>query len=152
MIQFAKAESSGRDDGVGSASRRFSTTDFADNADAFLSVPIRAIRGLFWLPRIWTERCEDELGALAPVDWESAAMEPPNKAVERTAAPLSRDEVEDNRTVPGFGGHRGRAAVAHLGRSACMSCSAERQSLSPDHQGGEFRVPRRSRLFWDADI
>ena len=55
--------------------------DFADNADAFLSVPIRAIRGLFWLPLSRTGRCEDDRRALAPVVRESAVMEPPNKAV-----------------------------------------------------------------------
>ena len=87
MIQFpiGNAEFGGRDDSVGSTSRRFSTTDFADNADAFLSVPIRAIRGLFWLPRLWTGRCADDRRALAPVVWESAAMEPPNQALDRTA-------------------------------------------------------------------
>ncbi len=39
-----------------------------------------------------------------------------NKAVERTAAPLGRDEVAGDWTVPGFGERHGRAAVAHLGR------------------------------------
>ncbi len=120
MIQFpiGNAEFCGRDDSVGSTSRRFSTTDFADNADAFLSVPIRAIRGLFWRPRLRTGRCEDSRRALAPVVRESAAREPPNKTVERTAAPLGRDEVAGNWAGTGFGGRRGRAAVAHLGRYA----------------------------------
>ena len=47
-----------------------------------------------------------------------APHESPNQTVERTAAPLGRDEVADNWTFLGFGGRLRRAAVAHLGRSA----------------------------------
>jgi len=41
-----------------------------------------------------------------------------NQALDRTTAPLGRDEVTENWAGTGFGGRRGRAAVAHLGRYA----------------------------------
>jgi hypothetical protein len=42
----------------------------------------------------------------------------PNQSVERTAAPLCREHGAGSSTATGFGGRRGRAAVAHLHRSA----------------------------------
>ena len=60
-----------------------------------------------------------------------------NKAVERTAAPLGRDEVAGDWTLPGFGERRGRAAVAHLGRyakrHACSVAVRSRAVRAFDH-------------------
>ena len=59
-----------------------------------------------------------------------------NKAVERTAAPLGRDEVPGNWTGTGFGERRGRAAVAHLDRSVSLTRPADLQGSTAEHRTG----------------